>query len=270
MSRLRARFPENSNESPNAHQYIKELEIVNNLMWDPQVNMEFAHENPFTALPLSNHVNYVGNYWVTRPAYPYGMFDMHLGTHDVTLTRAYVFDNHMQMYPGFQDWQMEYCCNDFKLYGGDQLMPDWAVSLPNSFVAPHISFTPQPSGISLIDSIYKTAGAFPRDPMDRRLMSSVCSGNIDPTVVNINPTATASNPGGDSFLMDPAAPSPVDTDGDGMPDAWEIAHGLNPNLADNNGTNLSTEGYTNLEVYLNERMNQLIAQDASISSQCAY
>lgn len=47
--------------------------------------------------------------------------------------------------------------------------------------------------------------------------------------------------------------APADADQDGMPDAWEKAHGLNANsAADRNGTDLSTDGYTNLEVYLNE------------------
>ena len=44
-----------------------------------------------------------------------------------------------------------------------------------------------------------------------------------------------------------------DTDHDGIPDAWEKAHGLNPSDAsDGNKTNLSKVGYTNLEMYLNE------------------
>lgn len=43
-----------------------------------------------------------------------------------------------------------------------------------------------------------------------------------------------------------------DTDADGMPDAWETAHGLNPqNTRDSTEISLSKEGYTNLEVYLN-------------------
>lgn len=44
---------------------------------------------------------------------------------------------------------------------------------------------------------------------------------------------------------------PQDTDGDGMPDSWEIERGLNPNdPRDGNLYNL-TEDYTNIEVYLN-------------------
>jgi hypothetical protein len=46
---------------------------------------------------------------------------------------------------------------------------------------------------------------------------------------------------------------PADADHDGMPDAWETAHGLNPNGADDrNGANLSLDNYTNLEMYLCE------------------
>lgn len=42
----------------------------------------------------------------------------------------------------------------------------------------------------------------------------------------------------------------VDTDGDGMPDWWEQAAGLNPLVADNNG-DANGDGYTNLENYIN-------------------
>lgn len=45
-------------------------------------------------------------------------------------------------------------------------------------------------------------------------------------------------------------PAPLDTDGDGMPDAWETAHGLNPKNA-MDGAKSAASGYTNLEEYLN-------------------
>jgi hypothetical protein len=54
--------------------------------------------------------------------------------------------------------------------------------------------------------------------------------------------------------------APKDTDKDGMPDAWENARGLNSNDAtDRNGTSLSLDGYTNLEMYLNELAGDPVA-----------
>lgn len=59
-----------------------------------------------------------------------------------------------------------------------------------------------------------------------------------------------------------------DTDGDGMPDVWETAHGLDPeDASDGIATTLSKEGYTNLEVYLNGLVappyQAVVAQDGS-------
>ncbi len=46
-----------------------------------------------------------------------------------------------------------------------------------------------------------------------------------------------------------------DTDRDGMPDTWEIAHGLDPNDASDGSINsMSPDGYTNVEMFLNELM----------------
>lgn len=44
--------------------------------------------------------------------------------------------------------------------------------------------------------------------------------------------------------------APADTDGDGMPDEWETANGLNPNDK-TDGAKTAANGYTNLENYLN-------------------
>ena len=50
-----------------------------------------------------------------------------------------------------------------------------------------------------------------------------------------------------------------DTDGDGMPDEWETAHGLNPNdKSDGNG--IGEEGYTNLEIYMNSLVADITAK----------
>ena len=47
-------------------------------------------------------------------------------------------------------------------------------------------------------------------------------------------------------------PAPPDTDQDGMPDDWERAHGLDPRDA-GDGSRRAPSGYTNVELYVNER-----------------
>ena len=70
--------------------------------------------------------------------------------------------------------------------------------------------------------------------------------------------------------FDPAHPpaAPVDSDGDGMPDAFEQRYadlGLDPGVFDANGAQLSlpltgVAGYTNLECYLNALADQRVAE----------
>lgn len=60
-------------------------------------------------------------------------------------------------------------------------------------------------------------------------------------------------------------PVEFDTDGDGIPDAWETANGLDPNDAsDAVQTNIDTKGwYTNIEVYANSLVEHIVkAQNA--------
>lgn len=43
----------------------------------------------------------------------------------------------------------------------------------------------------------------------------------------------------------------LDSDGDGMPDAWEIKYGLNPNDPSDANGDINGDGYTNIEKYIN-------------------
>lgn len=56
--------------------------------------------------------------------------------------------------------------------------------------------------------------------------------------------------------------APADDDGDGIPDVWEDAHGLDAaDPTDGNATN--AEGYTNLEVYINSLVANITEQQAA-------
>jgi hypothetical protein len=45
--------------------------------------------------------------------------------------------------------------------------------------------------------------------------------------------------------------TPADTDQDGMPNAWESANGLEPNDAADRNDDRNSDGWTNLEEYIN-------------------
>ncbi len=81
-----------------------------------------------------------------------------------------------------------------------------------------------------------------RDSVDSRLIRELTSlGKLGQV---ISDPAAAGGPG---TLQ--GGRTPVDTDGDGMPDYWELATGSNPAVAD--GNNAAPGGYTLLEEYLN-------------------
>lgn len=51
--------------------------------------------------------------------------------------------------------------------------------------------------------------------------------------------------------------APADTDGDGIPDEWETAQGLNPNDK-TDGAAVCSDGYTNLEHYMNSLVSDIM------------
>ncbi len=83
-----------------------------------------------------------------------------------------------------------------------------------------------------------------------------------------DPEAATQNPNVPSFpvIKQESRPEGFDTDGDGMPDQWEIDNGLDPNdPADGNLYTIDTEKgwYTNFEVYANSIVEHIIkAQNA--------
>jgi hypothetical protein len=48
-----------------------------------------------------------------------------------------------------------------------------------------------------------------------------------------------------------STPAPKDSDQDGLPDAWETKHGLNPHAATDAAKDKDGDGYTNIEEWLN-------------------
>jgi pectate lyase len=254
-SRLLGRFPEMSRESPQAGGTILEIELSNNLLWDPGYFIDVANESypggGGISEPIYYRMNWVGNFAHARPDFPYGMIDFREPLGPSPTTTTFWQDNRINLYPALADYQLRYCCNDFPP-SPLPTTPSWASATRHPF--PPITYH---AGTSLRSLLGPLAGALPHDPMDRRLTLPLANGVLDPAPRDTNPY-------GDAFDFDwtMAPPAPLDSDNDGMPNSWEIAHGLNPSVQDHNGLTLSlpitgVAGYTNLEVYLNQLADQL-------------
>lgn len=109
------------------------------------------------------------------------------------------------------------------------------------------------------ESVLKYAGASLKyDDVDKRIIANVRNGDY---------TADGSN-GSEKGLIDKASDvggwpeykketGPKDTDGDGIPDEWETANGLNPKSKADGSKYTLSKTYTNLEVYLNSLVETL-------------
>ena len=86
-----------------------------------------------------------------------------------------------------------------------------------------------------------------RDTVDQRIIEEVRAGTARHG--NNGIITTPSDVGGWPHLRNGRAPD--DADHDGMPDAWEKKHDLNPNDAKDNAFDKDGDGYTNIEEYLN-------------------
>lgn len=102
-------------------------------------------------------------------------------------------------------------------------------------------------------SVLQQAGAsLWRDAVDRRAVESVTSGGGALIDSQERFREGGRLPGIDD-LQSSKRPEGFDTDRDGVPDSFERRRGLDPgDPADGGGRELSEEGYTNLEVYLDE------------------
>lgn len=112
------------------------------------------------------------------------------------------------------------------------------------------------------ESVLESAGAIlpKRDAVDRRIVAEIRSGK--PTYASpsyareyglqniIHGIIDSQTAVGGWPVLQSALP-PEDSDGDGIPNAWEIANSLDPRSPDD-GRKITASGYSNLELYLNQ------------------
>lgn len=114
------------------------------------------------------------------------------------------------------------------------------------------------------DRVLKYAGAsLNRDEYDEMMVSDTRDGvaccivsGIGKGLINSQDDVVYAD-GSTGFPALASLEAPADTDGDGMPDEWEKAKGLNPN-DETDGPATSENGYTNLENYLHSLVAHIV------------
>ena len=161
---------------------------------------------------------------IVNPSQPYGQF--------------YVSGNHVEGYPAIStdNWA-----------GGVQADHVDSAKAVNPFKVTAIK---EQSAAEAYELVLAHAGAsYKRDAVDARVVADVRSGKPTSGAKKNGIIDSQQDVGGWPELK--SLPAPEDQDQDGMPDAWERQHNLDPNNpADAAGYTLDKQ-YTNVEVYLN-------------------
>ncbi len=121
------------------------------------------------------------------------------------------------------------------------------------------------------DDVLKYVGCtYPkRDTIDARIIGEVSSGECtygdtsyvaQSGILNHGIIDSQTTVGGWPTLS--SATAPTDSDSDGIPDDWEDANGLNSALY-SDGAEVASNGYTNLENYLNSLVEEIISDNTT-------
>ncbi|MBN2037364.1 MAG: hypothetical protein JW768_11525 [Chitinispirillaceae bacterium] len=219
------------------------VEIINNVVYN------WRHRTTDGGV---RQCNFIGNYYKAGPASTLMQLASidgdELNTGD--MQKAYIVNNKMVnasgsvlLNPNSDNWSM--CISKFNTV---------AEVRSNSPLFP-VSVTPKTPDEAYADVLANVGAIKPKlDPIDTRVIREARNGTYTYTGSKdgYKGILDAQDDAGGYPTMTGGTP-PTDTDHDGMPDAWETAHNLNPNNAeDRNNTNLSLDQYTNLEMYLNE------------------
>lgn len=121
------------------------------------------------------------------------------------------------------------------------------------------SLTAEQTAEEAFETVLTKAGcSLHRDAIDARIVNEVRTGTATCKGSNGSKGGLIDHPSdAGGYIEYASTEAPKDTDRDGIPDEWEVAHGLNPNLASDGKAATLLPPYTNLEVYLNSLVQGL-------------
>jgi hypothetical protein len=179
--------------------------------------------------------DYIGNYLIAGPSAVDKFFTFYTNTDHAYQTGNMVDVN-----------------KDGQLNGRAVVEADFQGTSPPTFETAAHSKPPVPVTVLSAEDAYARVVAQAgtcqhRDAVELRLVGQLTSLGTKGAII-----ADESDVGGQPAMTQVTRPAGFDTDGDGIPDTWETAHGLNPNSASDGNGDYTGDGYTNVEKYLNE------------------
>ena len=212
----------------------KTFELVNNVFYNDFQGSYESFDNGNT-IPL----NLIGNYYMNGPnaSYPTATFYAHSGNINPPTMVVHCEGNLHPDHPTITLWYAFF--NKFgALAHIDTVIPPRKVPASMTLSAP-----------GAYGEVLAVAGPLPRDSADTRICreTRTFTGSWMDTCL-----------ARDDALMPQVGTKPVDSDNDGMPNSWETSHGLNPNSAADATTDRNSDGYTNIEEYINALADSLI------------
>jgi hypothetical protein len=226
--------------------YAGRLDLRNNVVynWKNRATDGGAHE-----------VNFVANYYQPGPATKF-FYALNAQYGGFPGTQQYYFDGNVM--PGHFGLTNQAAGRTATTERGGKLPTEYSPWVDKPFFESHIKT--HSASESYTNVLANVGCNFPvLDEHDQRVIAETRAGTFkfkgSKTGLPGLPDSQDDVGGWDNY-PEVHRPAGWDTDGDGIPDAWEKAHGLNPRDASDASKDLNGDGYTNLEKYLNSLVGE--------------
>ncbi len=220
----------------------------NNVIYNWGFNSAYGGE-PSEIDGVKAHINIVKNYYKPGPATSGGLLEYRIVAPDADLNYGfsewYIDSNYVYGHPEASEDNWLYGVQDITTSDKESIKMDEPFEFDITTI-----HTAEEAYIAVLDN----AGAIlpRRDTIDRRVIREVKTGTATyggTYGAQLGIIDSQEDVGGWPEMY--SAYPPVDTDHDGMTDEWEISMGLDINNPDDRNEDHDSDGYTNLEEYLN-------------------